>query len=64
MYLAREHTGETLPAIGARFGGRNHTTVMHACGRAKQRIAADRDAFATVSDIARSLNDEDAVGSG
>jgi chromosomal replication initiator protein len=45
MYLAREHTGETLPAIGARFAGRNHTTVMHACRRTAQRIAADPEAF-------------------
>jgi chromosomal replication initiator protein len=53
MYLAREHTGETLPAIGARFAGRNHTTVMHACKRTAQRIAADPEAF----DFVRRLTD-------
>ena len=37
MYLARELTDETLPAIGRRFGGRNHTTVLHA----HRRISAD-----------------------
>jgi chromosomal replication initiator protein len=30
MYLARELTDATLPAIGAAFGGRNHSTVLHA----------------------------------
>jgi chromosomal replication initiator protein len=45
MYLAREHTGETLPAIGARFAGRTHTTVLHAYRRTAQRIAADPEAF-------------------
>ncbi len=53
MYLAREHTGATLPAIGAGFGGRNHTTVMHACRRATERLASDPEAFA----IVRGLND-------
>jgi chromosomal replication initiator protein len=48
MYLAREHTGETLPAIGRRFGGRNHTTVMHACKRTADRIAKDPEAFEAV----------------
>lgn len=48
MYLAREHTGETLPAIGARFGGRNHTTVMHACRRAAERVATDPEALEVV----------------
>jgi chromosomal replication initiator protein len=54
MYLAREHTGETLPAIGARFAGRNHTTVLHACKRTAQRIAADPEAF----DFVRRLTDQ------
>ena len=37
MYLAREHTKASLPAIGAAFGGRNHTTVMHAVKRVERR---------------------------
>jgi chromosomal replication initiator protein len=37
MYVARELTDETLPAIGRGFGGRNHTTVLHA----HRRISAD-----------------------
>jgi chromosomal replication initiator protein len=48
MYLARELTDQTLPAIGRAFGGRNHTTVMHACRRTAERIATDRDAYETV----------------
>jgi chromosomal replication initiator protein len=48
MYLAREHTGETLPAIGRHFGGRNHTTVMHACRRTAERLTHDPEAFDTV----------------
>jgi chromosomal replication initiator protein len=54
MYLAREHTGETLPAIGRRFGGRNHTTVMHACRRTAERLARDPELFESV----RRLTDE------
>jgi chromosomal replication initiator protein len=57
MYLAREHTGETLPAIGRRFGGRNHTTVMHACRRTVERLAADPDAFDAVRDLINRLAD-------
>jgi len=41
MYLARELTDESLPAIGRRFGGRDHTTVMHACRKASARIDSD-----------------------
>ena len=44
MYLAREHTGASLPSIGAEFGGRGHTTVLHACRRTAERVAADPEA--------------------
>jgi chromosomal replication initiator protein len=57
MYLSREHTGATLPAIGRSFGGRNHTTVMYACRRAGERIAADPAAQALVRDLERRLTD-------
>jgi chromosomal replication initiator protein len=55
MYLARELTDATLPAIGRAFGGRNHTTVMHACRRAAERIARDRDAQEAVRQLAETL---------
>jgi chromosomal replication initiator protein len=54
MYLARELTDASLPAIGREFG-RNHTTVMHACRRTAERIAADRGAFETVQRLTRDL---------
>ena len=56
MYLAREHTGETLPAIGRAFGGRNHTTVMYACRRTGERLASDPEAQAVVRDLERRLS--------
>ena len=56
MYLAREHTGETLPAIGAGFGGRGHTTVMHACKRTAERVAEDPEASTIVSELSTSLS--------
>jgi chromosomal replication initiator protein len=59
MYLARQHTGETLPAIGRQFGGRNHTTVMYACRKAGERIAGDPAAQAAVRDLERRLVDTD-----
>jgi chromosomal replication initiator protein len=56
MYLARELTSQSLPAIGHAFGGRNHTTVLHACKRTAQRIASDPDAFEVVRRLTESLN--------
>jgi chromosomal replication initiator protein len=56
MYLAREHTGASLPAIGGAFGGRNHTTVMHACRRAAERAAGDPEAADMVRTLSERLN--------
>ncbi|MDQ3678745.1 MAG: chromosomal replication initiator protein DnaA [Actinomycetota bacterium] len=61
MYLSRQHTGASLPAIGDRFGGRNHTTVLYACRRTAARIAADPDAKAVVRDLERRLMSCDVV---
>jgi chromosomal replication initiator protein len=55
MYLAREHTRETLPAIGASFGGRDHSTVLHACKRAADRLGTDPDAYETVRALTERL---------
>ena len=55
MYLAREHTQESLPAIGRSFGGRNHTTVMHAVKRTTERLASDPEAFAAVQKLTARL---------
>ncbi|MFH1287278.1 MAG: helix-turn-helix domain-containing protein [bacterium] len=35
MYLSRTLTNSSLPEIGALFGGRDHTTVMHSCLKIK-----------------------------
>jgi chromosomal replication initiator protein len=55
MYLARELTDQTLPAIGRAFGGRDHTTVMHACKRTAARMAGDPDAFEAVRALTERL---------
>jgi chromosomal replication initiator protein len=42
MYLARELTNLSLPAIGRNFGGRDHSTVSHACKKVEQRQANEQ----------------------
>ncbi|NOZ63507.1 MAG: chromosomal replication initiator protein DnaA [Caldiserica bacterium] len=43
MYLTRELTDLSLPEIGLNFGGRDHTTVLHAYEKIKHKIASDND---------------------
>jgi chromosomal replication initiator protein len=52
MYLARQLTGLSLEQIGAFFGGRDHSTVLHACRKVEQ--ALDRDPL--VSGVVRQLH--------
>jgi chromosomal replication initiator protein len=42
MALAKEFTNHSLPEIGDAFGGRDHTTVLHACRRVKELRETDR----------------------
>jgi chromosomal replication initiator protein len=55
MYLARELTDESLPAIGRHFGGRDHTTVMHACRRTEQKVLLDSTCRQTVDALRQQL---------
>ncbi len=41
MYLTKELTQKSLPEIGAHFGGRDHTTVLHACRKIAERKGND-----------------------
>jgi chromosomal replication initiator protein len=56
MYLARELTGESLPAIGRQFGGRDHTTVLHAWRRTCARIADDGSSREAVEKLCEALD--------
>ena len=41
MYLARQLTGLSLGQIGAYFGGRDHSTVLHACRKVERALESD-----------------------
>ncbi len=41
MYLCRTHTNASLPDIGVEFGGKDHSTVMHACSKIRELMAKD-----------------------
>jgi chromosomal replication initiator protein len=56
MYLSRELTQESLPAIGREFGGRDHTTVLHAWRRTGQRISTDADRRTAVEELRELLS--------
>jgi chromosomal replication initiator protein len=56
MYLARELTTQSLPAIGRHFGGRDHTTVLHACRQAQIKLANDPDFQTTVENVRHNLS--------
>jgi len=51
MYLARELTDSSLPKIGKEFGGRDHTTVIHATTKITRLIAEDRTVYNLVQDL-------------
>jgi chromosomal replication initiator protein len=58
MYLSRELTDASLPRIGEEFGGRDHTTVMHACQRVKDMLIQDPHLAAGVKNLVDSFRME------
>jgi chromosomal replication initiator protein len=55
MYLAREFLGGSLHEIGTAFGGRNHTTVVHACAQVSRRAARDENFAAQLSALRQAI---------
>jgi chromosomal replication initiator protein len=51
MYLCRELTELSLPKIGQTFGGRDHTTVMHADRKIRQLMAERRSIYNQVNEL-------------
>jgi chromosomal replication initiator protein len=51
MYLIREHTQHSLPDIGAFFGGRDHTTVLHALQKVRAMLSGDPTISAAAAQI-------------
>lgn len=55
MYLSRKLTDMSLPKIGEEFGGRDHTTVIHAYEKISENLKTDDSLQNTVNDITKKL---------
>jgi chromosomal replication initiator protein len=55
MYLSKQLTPKSLPDIGRRFGGRDHTTVIHAVRQIEKLRASDPDMDAAIRLLTRQL---------
>lgn len=55
MYLCRDIIGTSLPKIGNEFGGRDHTTVIHAINKIEQEIAADPETGRTIEELKKNI---------
>ncbi len=56
MSIAKELTNHSLPEIGDAFGGRDHTTVLHACRKVKELGGADREVQRDLKNLYRTLS--------
>ncbi|HOC09765.1 MAG TPA: helix-turn-helix domain-containing protein, partial [Bacillota bacterium] len=55
MYLTRELTDLSLPKIGEEFGGRDHTTVLHAYDKISAEIKTDESLKLAIDEIQKRL---------
>jgi chromosomal replication initiator protein len=58
MYLCRELTDLSLPKIGQAFGGRDHTTVMHADRKIRQLMAERRSIYNQVTELTNRIKQQ------
>ncbi len=55
MYLSRELTDLSLPKIGDEFGGRDHTTVMHATAKIQKLMSEQRDVYNQIQQLTNTI---------
>jgi chromosomal replication initiator protein len=55
IYLSRDLTRCSLTQIGQRFGGRDHTTVIHACSKIADLVERDVSLKATINQLKKDL---------
>ncbi|WP_044481587.1 chromosomal replication initiator protein DnaA [Paenibacillus antibioticophila] len=55
MYLSRELTDFSLPKIGDAFGGRDHTTVIHAHEKISQQLKSDQDLYKVINNLTEKI---------
>lgn len=58
QYLARKFTKLSYPELGERFGGRDHTSVLHACRRIEEQMQKDENMRSLISYLSRQLTEE------
>ncbi len=57
MYIAREITEYSTSEIGSEFGGRDHTTVIHSCGKIENMIKADPTLDVKIKNLIRTMKE-------
>lgn len=55
MYLAKKITSKSLPEIGKLFGGKDHTTVLHACRKIEEMMVANNNFAAEIDALATKI---------
>lgn len=58
MYLCRELTDASFPEIGRDFGGKDHTTIIHACKQVQKSLEKDSSLQATINSISEEVGRE------
>jgi len=56
MYLSRKYTNCSFPEIGSRFGGKDHSTVIHAVRKIEKKIEEDPSLKSTIETLKKNLS--------
>ena len=57
MFIAREITEYSTTELGFEFGGRDHTTVMHACQKIEERLKLDPNLESSIQLLVRTIKE-------